>query len=1013
MNLAPRRRRSLPNAVLLTGLLLAWSPCAFALNPALDVSQYAHMSWRIREGFTKGVIVSMAQTPDGYLWLGTEYGLVRFDGVRTVPWQPPSNQHLPSSEIDRLLAARDGTLWIGTSKGLVSWRDGRVTEYPEIGEYKVVTLLEDRDGTVWVGVLSFFSPANLCAIRNGRVQCFGQDGRLGVGVLSLYEDSKGTLWAGVQDGLWRWKPGSPQFYPVPDQDPNFGIEGLAEGNDGALLIATDRGIRRLVDGNIEPYPLPGPARRFNPRFLLRDRDGGLWIGTVGEGAIHVHDGRADVFAQSDGLSSQGVVNLFEDREGNIWVGTFDGLDRFRELAIPTFSVKQGLSNPLTWAVLAARDGSVWLATAGDLNRWQNAQITTFARRDGKLTGVAARSLFQDSRGRVWVSTPREFGYLESDRLVPVRGAPSGATDAIAEDTAGNLWIANRDAGLFRLFRGNVVQQISWAKLGRKQSAGALAGDPVRGGLWIGFFEGGIAYFRDGQVRASYSPEDGLGEGHVSGLRFDDDGTLWAATEGGLSRLKDGRLATLSSKNGLPCDSVYWTMEDDAHARWLYTTCGLVRIVRSELDAWLADPKRTVQVTAFDYSDGVRISATYFGFGPQVAKTPDGKLWFRSLDGVSVIDPQHLAFDKTPPPVHIEQIIADRTTYDATSYAKGQLLLPALISDVQIDYTALSLAAPEKLHFRYKLEGWDQEWQDVGDRRKAFYNNLPPRNYRFRVMARNNSGVWNEVGAFLDFSVAPAYYQTIWFRALVVVALASVIATLYRMRVRRLALQFNARMEERVNERTRIARDLHDTLLQSFHGVVLRFQAAALLLPDRPAEARETLDTAVDLAARAIVEGRDAVMGLRPQTIANNDLAEVMSALGDELSAGDRAPQPPPHFRVRVEGTPRDLATLVRDEVYWIAREALRNAFQHGRAAGIEVEIRYDLRQFRLRVRDDGKGIEPAVFAEGGRVGHYGLAGMRERAELLGGELAVWSQPNAGTEMELSLPGSVAYGKVSR
>ena len=536
---------------------------------------------------------------------------------------------------------------------------------------------------------------------------------------------------------------------------------------------------------------------------------------------------------------------------------------------------------------------------------------------------------------------------------------------------------------------------------------------MRGGLWLGFFQGGIAYFSDGQVRASYSAAEGLGEGRVSDFRLDADGTVWAATEGGLSRLKDGRIATLRSSNGLPCDGVYWMMEDDAHALWLYMTCGLVRIVRSEFDAWLADPKRTIQVTVFDISDGVRISASFFGYGPQVTKTSDGKLWFRSLDGVSVLEPQHLPFNQLPPPVHIEEITADRKTYDATSGSGGRLRLPALSRDLQIDYTALSLVAPEKIRFRYKLEGYDSDWQDAGNRRQAFYTNLPPRSYRFRVIAANNSGVWNEAGAFLDLSVAPAYYQTIWFRLSVVVALASVIATLYRMRVRLLARQFNARMEERVNERTRIARDLHDTLLQSFHGVVLRFQAAALLLPDRAAEARETLDTAIDSAAQAIVEGRDAVLGLRPQTIANNDLAEVMSALGDELSAADRAPQPRPHFRVRVEGTPRDLATLVRDEVYRIAREALRNAFQHGRATGIEVEIRYDRRQFRLRVRDDGVGIEPAVFADGGRAGHYGLAGMRERAELLGGTLAVWSEPDAGTEMELNLPGTVAYGKGSR
>jgi signal transduction histidine kinase/ligand-binding sensor domain-containing protein len=1009
--MVPRRRRSLADSVLLAGLLLAWSPCAFALDPALDVSQYAHTSWKIREGFTKGAITSIVQTPDGYLWLGTEYALLRFDGVRAVPWQPPPNQHLASSEITYLLTARDGTLWIGTAKGLASWKDGRLTQYSELAGQKIKKLFEDRDGTVWAGGISFPPPGKLCAIHNGSIECFGEDGSLGNGVVGLFEDSKGTFWVGGVVGLWRWKPGPPKFYPLPSQE--NGISGLAEDQDGSLLISMPGGIRRVVDGKTEmAYPFPDLARQFEGPRLLRDRDGGLWIGTRGRGLVHVHRGRTDVFAQSDGLSSENVFSLFEDREGNIWVGTFDGLDRFRELAVPTFSVKQGLSNALAWSVLAARDGSVWLATTGDLNHWQNGQISTFDRRHGKLNG-AARTLFQDARGRMWVSTPREFGYLENDRFNPVKGVPGGWVNGIAEDTAGNLWIADMDAGLFQLFRGNVVQQIPWAKLGHKAAAFSLAADPLRGGLWLGFVQGGIAYFSDGQVRASYSAADGLGEGLVSDLRLDLDGTLWAATEGGLSRLKDGRIATLRSSHGLPCDGVYWTVEDDAHALWLSMTCGLLRIARSELDASLADSRRTIQVTVFDNSDGVRISTTFFGYGPQVTKTSDGKLWFRSLDGVSVVDPQHLAFNNIPSPVHIEQIIADRQTYDATSDAKGQLHLPPLIRDLQIDYTALSLVAPEKVLFRYKLEGWDQDWQDVGNRRKAFYNNLPPRNYRFRVMACNNSGVWNEAGAFLDFSIAPAYYQTIWFRASVVVALASVMATLYRMRVRRLALQFNARMEERVNERTRIARDLHDTLLQSFHGLVLRFQAAALLLPDRPAEARATLDTAIDSASQAMVEGRDAVLGLRPQPIANNDLAEVMSALGDELSAADRAAQPPPHFRVRVEGTPRDLATLVRDEVYRIAREALRNAFQHARATGIEVEIRYELRQFRLRVRDDGMGIEPAVFTDGGRAGHYGLAGMRERAELLGGTLAVWSKPDAGTEMELSLPGSVAYGKGSR
>jgi ligand-binding sensor domain-containing protein len=357
--------------VLLACLLLAWCPCAYALNPALDVSQYAHTAWRIRDGFTKGVILGIAQTRDGYLWLGTEFGLLRFDGVRTVPWQGPPNQHLPDNFIWSLLAAHDGTLWIGTSKGLASWKDGKLTEYPELAGQYIFKLLEDREGTVWVAGLGV-PTGKLCAIRNGSVQCYGKDGALGRGVVSLYEDSKDRIWAGVVDGLWLWKPGPPKFYPLPGE-PN-GIQGIGEDGEGGLLVGWKGGIRRFVDGKTEEYPLPGAAPQFEADRLLRDRDGGLWIGVWHRGLVHVHQGRTDVFTPSDGLSSENVDALFEDREGNIWVATVNGLDRFRDFAVATFTVRQGLSNEAVESVLADRDGSVWLATSGGLDRWDNGQI---------------------------------------------------------------------------------------------------------------------------------------------------------------------------------------------------------------------------------------------------------------------------------------------------------------------------------------------------------------------------------------------------------------------------------------------------------------------------------------------------------------------------------------------------------------------------------------------------------------------------------------------------------------
>jgi ligand-binding sensor domain-containing protein len=461
------------------------------------------------------------------------------------------------------------------------------------------------------------------------------------------------------------------------------------------LVGWNGGIRRFVDGKTEAYPLPGTLQRFNAHRLLRDRDGGLWIGTSGQGLVHVHHGRTDVFALSDGLSGEYVYTLFEDLEGNIWTATVNGLDRFRNVAVTTFNVNQGLSNASVVSVLAASDGSIWLGTNGGLDRWRSGQITPYDKREGKLNGLVPNSLFQDNHGQVWVSTYRQFGYLENNRFNPIPSLPGGVVLSIAQDHTRNLWLANENIGLLRLSPAGEFWQIPWVELGHRDHASILAADPVKSGIWIGFFLGGIAYFEDGQIRASYTTADGLGAGRVGRFRFDSDGTIWVATEGGLSRLKNGRVATLTSKNGLPCGTVHWVIQDNDHSFWLYTPCGLVRIARSELDAWAAavdqnkDTKPTIHATVFDSSDGVRSLASGGHFGPQVARSSDGRIWFLPWDGVSVIDPHHLPFNKLPPPVHIEQITADRKTYDATP----QMHLPPLIHDLEIDYTALSLVAP--------------------------------------------------------------------------------------------------------------------------------------------------------------------------------------------------------------------------------------------------------------------------------------------------------------------------------
>jgi ligand-binding sensor domain-containing protein/signal transduction histidine kinase len=968
---------------------IACCPGAYALNPSLDINQYGHTAWTLREGFFKSIITSIAQTPDGYLWLGTYGGLLRFDGIRSLPWQPPTDEHLPSNQTSHLLVARDGRLWIASRQGLASWKDGTLTHYPEFAGQLVTQILEDRQGTIWVGA-SETGIGRLCEVQSGVVRCYGQDGRFGAAAGPLYEDSSSNLWVGGLASLWRWKPGAPELYRLPD--PELSVHALIEGDHGDILIALRSGIRRLVNGKTEALSLP--VRQVNPQAFLRDRDGGLWIGT-GEGLLHLHQGRTDVFRRSDGLSGDDVVSLFEDREGSIWVTTWDGgLDRFRDLAVPTISVRQGLSNAGVGAVLAARDGSVWLGTPDGLNRWKDGQVAIYRRADG-LPDDDLDTVFEDARGRIWAFTLRGAAYLENGRFVPVTGMPGRYVRAVGEDASGNLWISH-DQGLFDLVDGRVLERIPWSRLGIDY-AFSLLPDNARGGVWLGFFQKGLAFFKDGRVSASYTGADGLGEGIVGGLQLDRDGVLWAATEGGLSRVKNGHVATLTSKNGLPCDTVQWVMEDDDHAFWLSTGCGLVRIERAELEAWANDPKRTVRMTVLDSSDGF-INPPIVG---RVAKSTDGKLWFIAPGGVSVFDPRHLPFNQLAPPVHIEQIIADRKPYDTASSQR----LPALVRDVEIDYTALSLVAPEKNRFRVKLEGWDGDWKDAGNERKAFYGNLTPRNYRFRVMASNNSGVWNEAGASIEFSIAPAYYQALWFQASCVIAFLVLLWGLYQYRLHQVAREFNVRLDERVGERTRIARDLHDTLLQSFQGLMLRLQVVDDLLPQ--GKAKEELEQTLERADQAIAEGRSAVHDLRSSATITNELAQAVRALGNELAAEDTAA-----FRLVVEGPAREMHPIIRDELYRIAREALRNAFSHARARRIEAELIYTDRLFRMRIRDDGAGIPPAVLEEG-RPGHYGLPGMRERARQVCTELTIWSGTGTGTEIELSIAGSVAYGGPGR
>jgi len=941
------------------------------------------------------------------MWFGTDAGLVRFDGVRMVSWMLPSGRQLPNAMVTALLAARDGTLWIGTHAGLVSWRNDQVIQYPALANFEIQSLIQARDGTVWVG--GWGNPTgNLCAIRDGASTCYGDDGSLGPEAISLYEDPGRRLWVAASSGLWRWQPGPPTRWPIEIGDQQALVRGVT-GSD--LLFVERGGIRQFADGKSTDYVLRGAPSPLTAKYLLWDRRGALWIGTDAHGLAYVTEGSARLFTHQDGLTSNQVKALFEDREGTVWVATSEGVDSLRELPVASLSVMDGLSSDSVRSVLAAADGSIWIGTASGLNRWKDGRIRIYRpQTDPGLPDDEIEPLCEDERGHIWV-TGRYHGiaYFENGKFTPAPSAPQGNITSIAADGHGGIWLSLWHAdgyGLVHWLNGKLIDTIPWRSLGGGPATGLVPDES--GGVWAGLLNGGVVHYRAGQIHKPQLTAANPGTERVLSLVRGNDGAIWAGTENGVSRIANGGVATLTRANGLPCNIVHWIMEDSASSYWLYTECGLLRIARTELNAWIGDPDRKVAATTFDSADGIQLLGVLNYSRPVVTKSSDGKIWFENGNKLAVIDPSSTNLNTLPPPVHVEEITAEGKSY----HPEQGLRLPPLIRNLAIGYTALSLAAPEKVRFRYKLEGQDTDWREVINERKVQYSNLPPRTYRFRVTASNNNGVWNEQGASLDFSIEPAYWQTTWFRASCVGAFLLLLWALYRFRIRQIAQQFNMRLEERVNERTRIARDLHDTMMQNFQGALLQLRAGLRFLSTEPGKAEEVLAGAIDQAAQAIRGGREAVQGLRASAQESNDLGAAIMRLGHELAAGQPAGSART-VRVQVEGIARDLHPIIRDEIFRVAAEALRNAAQHSRGTRVEVELWYDPREFRLRVRDDGQGIDPSILAAGGRELHFGLRGMSERATLVGGKLTVWSAPGSGTEVELVIPGSKAYGAARR
>ncbi len=943
---------------------------------------------------------AFAQTPDGYLWIATEKGLVRFDGLNFVLMEHSETSTVPFGPVLGLALDANGSLWIRLQGPTLLVRDRSgafrsVTPDSSQVESDITAMCAGKNGELLITGLT----ERIFRDRNGTFVSSASRDELPRHVISMIELADGVDWLGTREqGLYSLNDQRVSRFAV--ELPDKKVNALLSLNGRDLWIGTDKGLVRWDGRGLSRVSISEALRNVQIVTMARDRESNVWIGTS-NGLARVSNGGVTSVDSSQDWSAEPVTALFEDREGGLWVGRADGIERLRDSVFTTYYVSGGVPSRNNGPIYVDTEGRTWFGPSEGGLYW---------RKEGHLERIAAAEIQKDivysidgRKGELWIGGRGGLTHLRESGASLIAKTYTSA-DGLAQDRVyavhrssdGTVWAGTLSAGLSRLKDGSfTTYTVANGLVSNSISSIAESSD---GTMWFGT-PNGLNEFSEGHWRA-YTSKDGLPPGNVNCLLPDSSGVLWIGTDNGLAFLRSGTVHALS--DDVPDsvrEEIFAIAEDKAGALWMATAKHIVRVDREKL---LRQAVASSDIREYGLGDGL-LSTQGVRRHKSIAVDASGGIWFSTNRGLSFVSPTSMKFDSAPPLVHVDGISVDGRLIPLGE----QIRIRPPYQKITLSYSGLSLSFPTRVRFMYRLDGFDQSWVGPTAAREAVYTNLSPRLYRFRVIASNSYGQWNDSEAAVSLEVDPAFWQTVWFRVSCVAALLALLWALYQLRLRQVAQQFNMRLEERVGERTRIARDLHDTLLQSFHGLLLRFQTATNLLPERPAEARKTLESAIEQAAQAITEGRDAIQGLRSSAVVTNDLAMTINTLGQELAPGETNPNAA-EFHVDVEGTPQNLHPILRDEVYRIAGEAMRNAFKHAQAQRIEVEIRYDERQLRLRVRDDGKGIDAKHLDGDGYAGHYGLRGMRERAKLMGGKLAVWSELDSGTEVELSIPASRAY-----
>jgi signal transduction histidine kinase/ligand-binding sensor domain-containing protein len=983
-------------------LALSSSFSGLALEPTTSLASYGRQTWVMENGLPQNTVQALLQTRDGFVWLGTEVGLVRFDGSGFQVFDRTSTPALPGNDVHCLLQTRDEALWIGTSEGLGRWKDGAVKVFsPADGlpANDIRALAEDQSGTLWV-----YTDEGMARLSGERFEAAGdwrpgalipiltQGGQAGPSIDSapnsmdswrqaavlagiskdelqfLVNLNNGMAGVGSKSELVLGGAGGVKTRLAAGRElPGSRIQAVLADHEGSLWIGTNGGLARWAGGRLDRLPVTDSLAGASVLALMEDREGNIWAGSETGGLHILRDQRFKNLSARDGLAADNTTTVVEDNSGVLWVGTSgSGLTALRlgadnAFRASTYSVRNVLPSDVILSLAAAPDGDLWVGTPDGLSRIRFGAITTFTSADG-LPDDFIRSLFVDSDGSLWIATRRGLthwlrppfaGSLGMQTYTQADGLGSDLVGAMARDAAGDLWIATF-AGLSRLHQGAI---------------------------------------------ANFTTSDGLSSNVITAL-LPRKGTLLIGTQDRGWNLWDGRRFSRVTSDKLKNTSIHAILDDGRNHLWFATGNGIARCDCAGI-AGAMEGVDCLNWIEFTTADGLMSRETATNSHPSAWQSKDGRLWFATPKGVESVDPAHFPVNLVPPPVALERFAVDDVSQPFGA-SNDSIRVPAGHNHFQFEYAGLSFVAPQKVRYRFMLEGFDHAWTEAGARRTAYYTSIPPGPYTFRVQAANNDGVWNTQGAALAFELRPHFYQTVWFYALVALALAGLVVLLLRLRLLRAEREFRAVL----GERNRIAREIHDTLAQGYVGISVQLEVMTELLRHKKLEdAARHLDKIRGFVREGLADARQSIWSLRSQDASETTLPVQMRRLVEHAEGHGL------EARFNIHGAYRPLPPGTEREILRVAQEAIHNVKKHAAAQSLVVQLEYGPSDFALEVRDDGRGFDADHVSGNGTApgspGHYGLTGMRERAATIGGTLEVTSAPGSGTTVRLRTSDSKA------